>query len=406
MKILVIANFPSYLDGGKGKGRFLYLGDMLCERGHQVEMIVSDFDHCLKTCRTEGSIKHNAYKTKITVLHEPGYSNNISVKRLWSHYQWGRNVRKYLKTIEKPDVIYCAVPSMTAGVKVAKYCKKNDVRFVIDVQDLWPEAFKIFIKNKRLQIVLLPIKWYVNKIYSAADTVIGVSETYVARALSVNGKTEKGLSVFLGKDLQLFDAYRQSGKVVFDENDRSDTKDILRIAYIGTLGYSYDLCCAIRSISICKSMDAMPHIQFVVMGNGPLKKKYENYAYEVGIDCLFTGYLPYNDMVATMCRCDIVINPIIKGALQSITNKVADYALSGLPVVNTQENLEYRQLVENYHCGINCKVGDAENVAKALEVLCMNPILRKTMGNNSRKLGEDRFDCSSTYKQIVEILEQ
>lgn len=43
----------------------------------------------------------------------------------------------------------------------------------------------------------------------------------------------------------------------------------------------------------------------------------------------FTGRLSYEKMVGLLCSCDIVVNPINKGAAQSITNKVGDYALSG-----------------------------------------------------------------------------
>ncbi|MBR5988593.1 MAG: glycosyltransferase family 4 protein [Prevotella sp.] len=422
MKIIIIANFPSALNGKEISGRFLYLGEMLCERGHQVEMIISDFNHETKSHRAEGSINHQAYQTKITVLHEPGYPNNVSIKRLWSHYQWGLNVGRYLKSIEKPDVVYCALPSLTAGVKASKYCKKHGVRFVIDVQDLWPEAFETAIRNKLLQKVFLPIRWYVNKAYRAADTVVAVSETYAARALSVNKKTDKGVIAFLGKDKELFDEFKQSGKVYHaavspsavcpstSPSTSSGTvsgtaEGIVKIAYVGSLGYSYDLPGAIRAIDICQRMDNMPHLQFVVMGRGPLRKKFEDYAREVGIDCVFTGFMPFCDLVATMCSCDIVVNPILECAAQSITNKVGDYALSGLPVVNSQLNPEYRQLLDDYHCGINCKVADAEDMARALATLIKDPALRKEMGANARKLGEEKFDRRTAYQKIVKMLE-
>lgn len=430
MNIIIIANFPSALNGKEISGRFLYLGEMLSEKGHQVEMIISDFNHETKRHRAEGSINRQAYRTKITVLHETGYPNNVSIKRLWSHYQWGRNVGRYLKSIEKPDVIYCALPSLTAGVRAAKYCQKHGVRFVIDVQDIWPEAFEMAIRNKLLQKIFLPIRWYVNKVYRAADTVVAVSETYAARALSVNKKTDKGVIAFLGKDKELFDEFKQSGKVYHTadaeqspsavpelvEGNIADggletaagaepVEALVKIAYVGSLGYSYDLPGAIRAIDICQRMDNMPHLQFVVMGRGPLQKKFEDYAHELGVDCVFTGFMSFCDLVATMCSCDIVVNPILESAPQSITNKVGDYALSGLPVVNSQQNPEYRQLVDDYHCGVNCKVADAEDMAKAFATLIKDPALRKEMGANARRLGEERFDRHTAYQKIVEMLE-
>lgn len=398
MKIVIIANFPANLDGGKAKGRFLYLGEMLCERGHHVEMIVSDFDHGPKQHRAEGSVKQEAYKTKITTLHEPGYPNNISLKRLWSHYVWGRNVEKYLKSIPKPDVIYSAIPSLTANVRAAQFCKKNGIKYIIDVQDLWPEAFVLAIKNKLLQQAFKPIAWYINRAYRAADVVVAVSETYMNRALEVNRKNAKGVSVFLGNDGALFDEARDSLVVEKPEG-------LLQLCYIGTLGYSYDLKCAIDAVSIYNQQKDIPPMQFLVMGGGPLIDEFENYAKEKKIDVIFTGSLPYPEMVARMCNCDILINPIVKGAAQSITNKVGDYALAGLPVVSTQENKEYRQLVDRYMCGINCRVGNAQDVADALVKLARDPELRKQMGVSARRFGKEKFDRRETYQEIVKVVE-
>lgn len=399
MRIIIVSNFSGALEGARAKGRFMYLGEMLCERGHDVELIASDFSHARKKHHTPVSINLNAYKTKITLLHEPGYPDNISVKRLWSHYVWGRNVERYLKGIEKPDMIYCAVPSLTAGVHAAKYCSKNNIKFMIDVQDLWPEAFQMAIKNKLLQKVFLPIEWYVNKIYGTADAVIAVSETYANRALTVNKKDAKGLSVFLGNDGALFDEARNSQVI-------EKSSGILQLCYIGTLGYSYDLKCAIDAVALYNKEKGLPHLQFVVLGSGPLQGEFEKYAKQKQVDALFWGRVPYQEMVARMCVCDIVINPIVKGAPQSITNKVGDYALSGLPVVSTQENEEYRRLVDKYQCGINCECGNAEEVANAIAMLAKDVDLRKTMGENARRLGLERFDRRYTYKAIVELIEK
>lgn len=111
-------------------------------------------------------------------------------------------------------------------------------------------------------------------------------------------------------------------------------------------------------------------------------------------------------MAGMLCDCDIVVNPIVKGSVASIINKVGDYSLSGKPVVNTQESYEYRQLVDNYMCGINCNCGDSDDVANAIEKLALDSELRKLMGANARKLGIEKFDRRYTYPQIVSELER
>lgn len=395
MKVTIIANFPSRIEGEKEKGRFLYLGEMLSEKGHKVKMLVSDFKHATKERRAFIS---DQYKTQIVALHEPGYARNVSFKRLWSHYRWGRNVGKYLKENDTPDVVYCAIPSLTAGVKAALFCMKQNIPFIIDVQDLWPEAFTLAIKNKLLQLVFKPIEWYVNRVYKKANAVVAVSDTYARRALAVNAGGGGCLIVYLGNDGALFDASRSIKREI-------DSEDKLQLAYIGTLSYSYDIKCVIDALAIYNKKRVKPEIHFLVMGDGPLKEEFVRYAYEKGVDVEFTGSLLYADMVRRMTGSDMVVNPIAAGAAQSITNKVGDYALSGLPVISTQENEEYRALVDEYKCGINCKSGNAREVAEALERMATNEDERRQMGAASLKLGYERFDRRFTYKKIVELIE-
>ncbi len=400
MRIVIVANYPSNLNGSSSKGRFIYLAEMLMECGHQVELIVSDFIHGSKCHRQKDSINQSAYKTKITVLHEPGYKTNVCLQRLISQSVWGKNVAKYLNQMEfVPDLLYCAVPSLTACREAMKYSKKHPrTKFVVDIQDIWPEAFAMVLP-KAISWVLAPIKWYVDSFYSQADAVIAVSDTYRDRGLSVNVRDAKGLTVYLGNNGQLFDEGREHNWVNRDDNE-------IWLAYIGTLGYSYDIPCVLEAMTIYKKKhhESKP-IRFVVMGKGPFRTQWENEAKQRGLLCEFTGTLPYPEMVGKMCSCDIVVNPIRHGAAQSITNKVGDYALSGLPVISTQENAEYRSLLEEYDCGINCDCGNADQVAEAIYRLVNNKEERQRMGANARRLGLERFDRKSSYGQIVKLVE-
>lgn len=394
MNIIIVANFPETLDGSL-TGRFIYLAELLVENGHNVSLITSDFDHAMKAPRT---VNFNKYKTSITLVHEVGYGKNISIKRLLSHYKWGKNVGKYLSKHASTDIIYCAIPSITIARECAAYANKCGAKFVIDIQDLWPEAFCLAIKNKLLQKFFVPIAWYINKAYSAADLVVAVSDTYRDRGLSVNHKDKNGLTVYLGNNGERFNNAR-------DKYELEKPADEIWFAYIGTLGYSYDLECAIDAIAIA-TKQLKTKLKFVVVGRGPLKDYFEQRAKQKGINYEFTGVLPYEKMVGKMCSCDIMINPIRKGAAQSITNKVGDYALSGKPVISTQECEEYRNLVEKYNCGINCECGNPDIVADAIVKLVQSEKLRNEMGANARKLGEECFDRRNTYNRIIEALNQ
>lgn len=397
MNIIIVANFPGMMDGSY-TDRFCYLAKMMYERGHNIELVVSDFCHDNKTERENTVSK--LYPFKVTLLHEESYMKNVSIQRLKSHYNWGKQVGKYLKTLNLPDVIFCAIPSITVSKEVAKFCKRNEVKFVVDLQDLWPESFAMAIPNKLLQQAFLPMKWYVDASYKAADLAVAVSDTYVNRILKVNKKLDSGISVFLGNDNDIFDKGRDTYHLERKENE-------IIVGYIGNMSTSYDIPCVMDALAkVQKREHVKQPIRFVLIGGGVDEEKFKEYAKAVYPNTTFLGRKNYQEMAGLLCGCDIVVNPIVKGSVASIINKVGDYALSGKPVVNTQESIEYRKLVDFYECGINCECGNVDQVADAIERLALDSSLREEMGKNAARLGREKFDRRYTYSQIVDALEK
>jgi len=395
--ILLIAHFCSDFDG-KGNNRFNYLANLFANNGFGVELVTSDFSHNKKVKREKEISEDLSYK--VTFIKEPIYKKNISLKRFYSHYIMAKNLKKYLESRKKPSVIYCSVPSLDIAATAANYAKVNDIKFIIDVQDLWPEAFQMIFNLPIISnIIFYPMKKKADYIYKTADEIVAVSETYKDRALEVNKKVEEGKVVFLGTELGKFDETFSNNKC------QGKPDDEIWIAYAGTLGHSYDLTIVFNALEIL-SNKGYKNLKFVVMGDGPLKEKFEKYSKEKKINTLFTGRLPYAEMVGMLGVCDIAVNPISKGAAQSIINKHGDYAAGGLPVVNTQECIEYRKLVDGYKMGLNSNNNDEVDLSEKLITLLSDAELRKEMGRNSRKLAEEKFDRKRTYLEIITMIDR
>lgn len=393
MKILMIANFVGFSWEG-ANSRFIYLLNKLDCKKNQVELITSNFKHGVKKRRSELELKETNYK--ITLINEPGYKKNVSIKRVLSHKQFANNVKKHLKQLPyKPDIIYCAVPPLSVADVVVKYANKNNIKFVIDIQDLWPEAFQMVFNMPIIKdIIFYPMMRKANYIYSHSDEIVAVSDTYVNRGLRVNKKLNKGLSVYLGTDLKYFDEWKKRNIVKFNDN-------IIRICYIGTLGTSYDIISIIDAIKLLNHK-GINNVRFIVMGDGPLRDKFEQYAKDSGIDYEFTGRLEYPKMIELLSSCDIAVNPIVGKSVASIINKVGDYAAAGLPVINTQECDEYKELLIKYNAGINCKNGDVEDISNGIERLVKDKNLRSKLGKGNRKLAIEKFDRDKTYDKIID----
>lgn len=244
-------------------------------------------------------------------------------------------------------------------------------------------------------LLLYPMKRQADYIYRAADEIVAVSNTYIKRATSVNNKSEKQNCIFIGTDLDYFD---ESEDFKFDK-----PKDEIWLAYIGTLGNSYEIGMVIDALATLKQK-GIRNIKFIIMGEGPLKEKFERYAKTKEVWTEFTGRLDYKKMAQLLKSCDIAVNPIKGGSAASIVNKVGDYAAAALPVINTQESEEYRELIFEYQAGFNCINGDVHDVSEKLLELINNQGLRREMGGNNRRLAEERFDRKKTYQKIVEML--
>ena len=382
-----------------GNNRFIYLANLLCDNGFSVEIVTTDFSHKSKKTRTTEKNELLKLPYKFQMLPEPGYSKNISLKRFYSHYVFGKNLKKYLNSIKNPDLLYIAVPSLDVGTVCADYCKKNKIPLITDIQDLWPEAFKLVFNIPLISdIVFLPMMKAENKIYRESKKIVAVSETYKKRGLKNCISDKTGMCIYLGTDLGEFDKCCNVIKI-----DKPSGE--CWVTYVGTLGISYNIEIIISALNKLKP-DIVQKVVFKVIGDGPQMKQFMTFAKDKNIRVDFLGRIDYSHMVAYLYNSDIAVNPIVKGAAQSIINKHADYAAAGLPVVNTQECDEYRNLLSKYSCGINCKVESIEEVSKALERLILNEQLRKQMGKNSRKMAEEKFNRSHTYKFIVKEIER
>lgn len=390
--IVIIANFCGDLNG-RGNSRFTYLAELLA-KDHDVELITSDFDHGTKHRREAVG----DFPFKLTLLHESGYPKNICLRRFASHRVWGRSVADYLKTRKTPDVVYCSVPSLSAPLAAAKYCRGKGVPFLVDVQDLWPEAFRMALNVPVVSdLAFLPFRVMADKIYKQADGIAAVSESYCERALEVNRKCKEGRAVFLGTRLADFDANAAAHPV------QDKPAGALWLGYCGTLGSSYDLTVVFDALALLARRGVKPP-KFIVMGDGPRRAEFERQAAERGVDACFTGMLPYGEMCGLLSACDVTVNPIVGRSAASIINKHGDYAASGLPVVNTQQSPEYRALVEAYRMGFNCPSGDTDAVADALERLLADENLRREMGANARRCAEERFDRERTYRELAGMI--
>jgi len=383
--VLIISNYWHF-EYEKPSSRYLTIANLVADdKNMTAEVITSSFYHANKTHRDLNNEKLNSFKYKVTLINEPGYSKNITLKRIFSHKRFASGVISYLKNRKKPDVIYLFMPPLELAEKVSKYAKNNNIRLIIDVLDLWPEAYNMIFPFKAFNNFLFkPVELQANKAYSAADEIVAVSKTYAERALKVNKKCKEGHPIFIGTDLDVFDRYaKENSNKIIKANQET------WIAYMGEFDASYGLKGIIDAVSSAQAK-LNSNIRLIVMGEEQYRSKIENYAEFKNVKVDFLGEITYKEKVKILCKCDFAINDN-SNIKELDLDKIIIYTAAGLPVINIQNDDITQQLFSKHDAGFNCLPEDSNGICSAIIRLTEDIERRDQMQINSRKLFECKF---------------
>jgi len=340
MNIVIVAPFCS-LVGEPYFNRFRFLAEMMSEN-HRVSLVTSSFFHaqkCQRACPRPGEQQY-----EIVLIDEPGYATNISLGRIWSHARFVSNFKRWANGFfarQDVDLVYSAYPLLATNIFLGRLKCQYDFKLVIDVQDVWPEAISSAIPLvKRLPRSIIPFSRKADRAYRAADQLIAVSETYLARASSANPRAAASV-LYIGADVSLIE--RIAAKPL--------PRDEVHFAYIGSVGHSYDIRTLIEAFNQFRQENL--NFRLHIMGDGVGVEELRKRA---SPSITFYGFLPYETMIAMAKSVDFFINPIKNSAMQSVTNKLSDYFVLGKPVISSQACNEVKGLLElipseNYQAG-------------------------------------------------------
>lgn len=388
MKILIVAPYVTFPDE-PGANRFIAIARILSKK-YDVTLVTSRFCHILKSHRGE---RKNLDGINVVLLDEPGYKVNVSFGRLKSHYEFCKNLQRFMLANNcKYDLVYSAYPLIKTNYILGKLKEKLGFKLVMDIQDIWPES--IFgpiplLSNYFGKLILSPITRYANHTYAHADALVAVSETYMYRADVNNLDNQYKEVVYIGADNLHFNS----------EINKSDQKKMIA-TYIGTMAGSYDLETIVRASTLCHDQ---VEIQFI--GTGPHEERLKKLNSELGGYVRFRGTMTYDQAMEKLKYSDIAINPIHSTAQQSITNKLSDYFCCGLPILSCQENLEVQELLA-IGGGMHYKSGNSRDLAQKLILLAKNRAELGRMSAINKKIALEYFLRDKSYMKIIGLVDR
>ena len=401
MKRIAIIASDVAMPGEKGLKRMHYLAGLFAASGYETELITSDFQHWEKAHRTEERKREANEQASfdITFLHEPAYSRNVDLKRIVSYRVLARNIKKYLNG-RQYDAVYTLIPDNRVAAVAGAYAKHSGLPFIVDIEDLWPEAMRMVCDVPVLSDALFSY-FTVNakKTYSLADAVVGSSDEYRDEPKKYGIDIPLKRTVYVGNDLAQFDkaVAENAGKIDKPEGD-------FWLIYAGTIGTSYDLATLIRAADMIKKK-GIDNVRTLILGDGPQRAELEALAASLKADIRFTGFLPFEEMAAYLSKSDITVNSLVAKAAQSIVSKIGDYLAAGIPMLNTGLDKEFCDKVSSDGFGVNVTPEDPVALADAILSLYHAPERRAEMGRIARRIAEQEFDRANTYPGIIAMVD-
>jgi len=324
--------------------RYWLMARAFAAAGHDVTLWTSDFSHARKRPRQiSGPVAGDGFALRLVPT--PPYPRNICLRRIFSHRAFARRWRALAEREAPPDMLVASMPPIALGTSASAFCRSAGAKFVLDVQDAWPETFERIVPR----FLLSPLRSAAKRIYRSADAVSAVARKYLDLAASYGASSPVRLAP-LGVELVQAAAASPAAKSAWPER--------LRLAYAGNMGRSYDL----ATVVDCVARD--DSLLLDLAGAGPDERSLR--ARAAGCPRIrFHGYLGAGDLRSLLAAADAALVPMFDDSLVGIPGKLADYAAAGLPILNSLSG-ETADLIAAHSAGFTYNAGSQSSFLDAV----------------------------------------
>jgi L-malate glycosyltransferase len=142
----------------------------------------------------------------------------------------------------------------------------------------------------------------------------------------------------------------------------------------------------------------MPNVEFVLVGDGPLRPELEREAANLGLgaSAIFLG--DRQDMPAVLASLDVAANT---SDSESLSNVVLEAMAAGLPAVAYDVGGNSELLAEQ--CGVLIPAGHEAAFADAVQSLLIDPVLRDRKGRSARQFAQETFSLGRVRQRYVDL---
>jgi len=395
---LWLVNHYAILPQQAGGTRHYTLARELVERGHQVTIVASSFDH---TTRQEMHLRDGAPSRLEVVdgvrflwLRTPPYSGN-SARRLWNTMVFARKVLG-LRAADlggPPDVVLGSSPHLFAAWAAERLARRHRVPFVLEVRDLWPQSLVDLGSFSEGHPFIRWLEYIERSLYRRARRIVTLLPGAGEHIVQKGGRPDHITWIPNGIDADSLPPPKPPPQ-----------KDVFELMYAGTHGLANGLQVILEAAEKLRNYP----VRFRLVGDGPDKPRLIEVAEKMNLtNTLFEPPVPKRQIPDLLREADAFLmvlrdSPVFRWGVSP--NKLFDYMAAARPVifsVNTPLNP-----IESASAGITVPAETADALAEAiLRLLSMSPEARWEMGLRGREYVENNHNSRLLASRLELVLE-
>ena len=346
MNIIIVNCFDTY------EYRVDLLLELFLKNNYNTYVLTSDYCHIEKKKRTEAKKKYKYLKTL-------EYKKNLSYDRLYSHYNFSKEVYNYLKRrIKHIDMLWVlAPPNSLISETVKLKCLKRDLKIVVDLIDLWPETLPLPIIKKSL----VPWRLLRSNNIKKSDFVVTECDLY-RKTLKRELQGINNTTLYLA---------RKNNPVDCDYNLSCDK---IVLCYLGSINNLIDIPMIEKIIIACRKVKP---VEIHIIGDGEKKNDLLEGCSKNGASIIDHGKVySREEKFKIFDLCHFGLNIMKKSVCVGLTMKSMDYFEYGLPIINSIYGDTW-EIIEKYKCGIN--VNNTLDMNHILKLFALNISTEKSL---------------------------
>jgi len=375
-----------------GGTRSYWIARELIKNGHDVTMITA------KALQQKNREEIVVDGVNVIYLNED-YNQNMSVyrrSRAFLKFVWKSTYEA--KRHKDIDLVIATSTPLTIGIPALYLKWQKKIPYVFEVRDLWPEVPIQMGAIKNSCLIWLTRK-FEKTIYKNATHVIALSPGMQYGVVKYIEKVKTSMIPNMAKK----DEFWPREKNVALEKELNLNPNSFKIIHFGALGLANGAKTIIESAKLLKEDDT---VEFLFVGGGATEEELQQECQKNGMENVkFLGRFPMKDTseIVNLSDVSIVSFKDLPILYTNSPNKLFDSLSAGKPIIVNSAGWT-KDIVENYNCGYYVNPNHPKELVDKIKHLQSHPDIVKTMGINSRKLAEEKYDKSILSKQFAEVI--